>query len=56
MMWIGLALTCLLLLRASELFAEENGVSHEVYCLRGGGGGIFPGGAAAEKRARKRGG
>ena len=35
-MWIGLVLTYLLLLRASELFAEENGVFHELYCLRRG--------------------
>ena len=35
-MWIGLALTYRLLLRASELFAEENGVFHELYCLRRG--------------------
>ena len=34
--WIGLALTYLLLLRASELFAEDDGSVHAVYCLRGG--------------------
>ena len=34
--WIGLALTYQLLLRASELFAEEGGKVHEVYCLRRG--------------------
>ena len=34
--WIGLALTYLLLLRASELFAEDDGRVHAVYCLRGG--------------------
>ena len=34
--WIGLALTNQLLLRASELFAEERGKVHEVYCLRTG--------------------
>ena len=36
--WIGLALTYLLLLRASELFAEDDGSVHAVYCLRGGCG------------------
>ena len=34
--WIGLALTYQLLLRASDLFAEEGGKVHEVYCLRRG--------------------
>ena len=34
--WIGLALAYLLLLRASELFAEDDGRVHAVYCLRGG--------------------
>ena len=34
--WIGLALTYLLLLRASELFAEDDGRVHVVYCLREG--------------------
>ena len=33
--WIGLALTYLLLLRASELFAEDDGRVHALYCLRG---------------------
>ena len=32
--WIGLALTYLILLRASGMFAEENGSVHAVYCLR----------------------
>ena len=32
--WIGLALTYLLLLRASELFVEDDGRVHAVYCLR----------------------
>ena len=36
MVWIGLALTYLLLLRASELFAEDDGSVHAVYCLSGG--------------------
>ena len=35
-MWIGLALTHLLLTRTSKLFAEENGVFLELYCLRRG--------------------
>ena len=34
--WIGLDLTYLLLLRASELFAEDNGSLHAVYVLRVG--------------------
>ena len=34
--WIGLALTNLLLLRVSNLFAEDDGSIHTVYCLRGG--------------------
>ena len=34
--WIGLALTYQLLLRASELFAEEGGKVQEVHCLRRG--------------------
>ena len=34
--WIGLALTYLLLLRASELFAEDDGRVHAVYGLSGG--------------------
>ena len=34
--WIGLPLTYLLLLRASELFAEDDGRLHAVYCLRRG--------------------
>ena len=34
--WIGLALTNLLLLRVSNLFAEDDGSIHAVYCLRGG--------------------
>ena len=33
--WIGFALTYLLLLRASELYAEDDGKVHAVYCLRG---------------------
>ena len=32
--WIGLALTYLLLLRASELYAEDSGRVHAQYCLR----------------------
>ena len=35
--WIGLASTYLPLLRASELFAEDDGSYHAVYGLRGGG-------------------
>ena len=34
--WIGLALTYLLLLRASAIFAEQNRVSYELHCLRRG--------------------
>ena len=34
--WIGLALTYLILLRASEFFAEDDGSVHAVCCLRGG--------------------
>ena len=34
--WIGLALTYVLLLRASELFVEDDGRVHAVYGLRGG--------------------
>ena len=33
MIRIGLALTYLMPLRASELFTEKNGVFHDVYCL-----------------------
>ena len=36
MAWIGLTLAYLLLLRASEVFAEDDGRVHAVYCLRGG--------------------
>jgi len=35
-MWIGLALSYFLMLRASELFAGKKGVYHKVYCLRRG--------------------
>ena len=35
-LWIGLALSYFLMLRASELFAKEKGVYHKVYCLRRG--------------------
>lgn len=31
-----MALTYLILLRASELFSEDDGVMHAVYCLKGG--------------------
>ena len=34
--WIGLALTYLLLLRATELFVEDDSSVHAVYGLRGG--------------------
>lgn len=34
--WIGLALSYHLWLRASELFADDKGWFHEVYCLRRG--------------------
>ena len=34
--WIGLELTYFLLLKASELFAEDEGSVHAVYDLRGG--------------------
>ena len=34
--WIGLALTYLLLLRASKLFTEDGSRVRAVYCLRGG--------------------
>ena len=34
--WIALPLTYLLLLRASELFAEDDGSVHAVYVLIGG--------------------
>jgi len=30
--WIGLALSYLMLLRISELFAEDDGKVHTVYC------------------------
>ena len=53
--WIGLALTYLLL-RSSELFAEESGVFHELYCLRRGDVAFFSraGGSWEEVRERKR--
>ena len=35
--WIGLALSYFLMLRASELFAGEKREFHSVYCLRRGG-------------------
>lgn len=35
--WMGLALSFLLLLWASELFADDRGDVHAVYCLRRGG-------------------
>ena len=35
-LWIGLALTYFLMLRASELFANGKGVFHKIYCLRRG--------------------
>ena len=41
--WIGLALTYLLLLRVSELFAEDDGRVHAVYGLRGGGVAFYAG-------------
>lgn len=34
--WIGLALSYFLMLRASELFAGEKGEFHSIYCLRRG--------------------
>lgn len=33
--WIRLALSYLILLRVSELFAQDDGKVHAVYCLRG---------------------
>ena len=41
--WIGLALTYLILLEASELFAEDDGSVHAVYCLGGGDVVFYPG-------------
>ena len=41
--WIGLALTYLMLLRASEFFAEDDGSVHVVYCLGGGDVVFYPG-------------
>lgn len=35
--WIGLALTYLMLLRASGLFAEDDEKVHDIYCLIGEG-------------------
>ena len=34
-MWIGLVLSYLMLLKVSELFAEDNGRAHAVYCFKG---------------------
>ena len=34
--WTGLALSYILMLRATELFAWENGDFHIIYCLRKG--------------------
>ena len=52
-MWIGLALTYLLLLRTSEVFAEENGVFHEVCCLRRGDVAFFWGGRQLRRRRER---
>ena len=41
--WIRLVLTYLLLLRASELFAEDDGRVDAVYCLRGGNVAFYAG-------------
>ena len=49
--WIGLALTYLLLLRASELFAEDDGRVHAVYCFRGGDVAFHSGERQVEKRS-----
>ena len=53
-MWIGLELTYLLLLRASEIFAEENGVFHELYCLGRGDVAFSGGGSSWEEKENKR--
>lgn len=34
-LWIGLALTYLVMLRASESFAEKDGIIHKVYAWTG---------------------
>lgn len=52
--WIGRALTYLLLVRASKLFVEENGPVHEVYCLKRGDVSLWWGGVAAEMGGGKR--
>ena len=52
-MWIGQALPQQLLLRASELFAEEGGKVHEVYCLRKGDVAFFEKGAQLGPGSRK---
>lgn len=41
--WIGLAITCILQLRALELFADDRGDVHEVCFLRGGDTASFRG-------------
>ena len=38
---IGLALSCYIMLRASELFANGKGMIHEVYCLKRGDAASF---------------
>ena len=54
MLWIGLALTYLLMLRASELFAEKDGKIHEVYCLCRGDVAFFEGDKQLEGPERVR--
>ena len=54
--WIGLALTYLLLLRASELFAEDDGSVHAVYGLRGGDVAFSEGERQVKKRVQPEGG
>ena len=53
-LWIGLALTYLLMLRASELFAERDGKIHDVYCLCRGDVAFFEGDEQLEGSERVR--
>ena len=41
LLWIGLALTYVFMLRASERFANGKGVFHKVCCVRRGGVAFF---------------
>lgn len=53
-LWLGLAMSYFLLLRASELFAEKSGKIHGIYGLRRGDVAFFAGETQLTKRERHR--